>query len=435
MGFVAELQQFDPTPAPSAATDGSASPADPQAEAAPDQPEPADGAPTAFDEPTDDFAVLGAPQFPTALDEPTDPYRVLADRRFARPEDPQPTDLYAALAVPDFAAVSVPVQRFGGVADLVRTAGSIRPDLVLAGYGGPDLVRPGVVRPDLMRPGVGGTPIDITPGVVRTATGPSGGDRRRRLGVLVMTGTGLAALVAGGVGYAALAEPATHTATAPEHSASAPGSPFADDATVGAPAAPGADRAKDSPSPPVGAAPPVATTTAGPTAPTRAVVTTPPAGGSGGGTAGRPTPAPGHSTPTRPASPENTAAPHNPPPVVPPGPSGTPSGQGYRPLLATLNHTADLVGDGLLQYSGTVNVDNPARRAAGGWQVTLLIPGGNQVSAYGAVVAQDGEYATFTPYAGAVAVPPGGTVTFTFVVHGVLPTEPWNCTIDGRPCY
>jgi hypothetical protein len=112
-----------------------------------------------------------------------------------------------------------------------------------------------------------------------------------------------------------------------------------------------------------------------------------------------------------------------------------PPGQGYRPLVATLSHTADIVADGLLQYSGTINVDNPARRAAGGWQVTLMIPGGNPVSADGAVVAQDGEYATFTPYGDAAAVPPGGEVTFTFVVHGVLPAEPWNCAIDGRACY
>jgi hypothetical protein len=91
--------------------------------------------------------------------------------------------------------------------------------------------------------------------------------------------------------------------------------------------------------------------------------------------------------------------------------------------------------NGVLTYAGSIRVDNPGSRPVEGWQVTLTIPGGDRLDADGAAAYQDGEQVTFTPYGDAATVPAGGTVTFEFTIHGLLPAEPSSCTVNGRPCY
>jgi hypothetical protein len=131
-----------------------------------------------------------------------------------------------------------------------------------------------------------------------------------------------------------------------------------------------------------------------------------------------------------PAQAEPTPAPTE--PVGPP--AGHPGKGGQRPLTATFTHTEDVQLDGILSYTGTISINNPARRPADAWRVTLMIAGGNPVSADGAAVSQDGEQVTFAPYADAPSLSPGATVTFTFIVDGILPAEPADCTVNGRAC-
>ncbi|MEH1125880.1 cellulose binding domain-containing protein [Micromonospora sp. CPCC 206061] len=90
---------------------------------------------------------------------------------------------------------------------------------------------------------------------------------------------------------------------------------------------------------------------------------------------------------------------------------------------------------GLGGYRGEVTVRNEGAGAARDWQVTLSLPAGLEVSgASGAQFAQDGTLVIFTPEDGAAAVPPGGSVAFTFDVPGLLAGEPTGCAIDGRAC-
>jgi hypothetical protein len=123
------------------------------------------------------------------------------------------------------------------------------------------------------------------------------------------------------------------------------------------------------------------------------------------------------STPTR----------HVPPPAPPPVPA--------EPLRATFTRTADVGPLGLTGYVGTVSIENPGGADVTGWRVRLTVPGGNEVrDVERADVTQYGEDVTFTPKAGVRTVPAGGSVSFSFTVHGVLAAEPADCSIDGRPC-
>jgi hypothetical protein len=331
---------------------------------------------------------------PTAPDRlepaPAEPSAALTAPGSPRPEtDPQPTDRYAALAEPRF---------------LGRESAD------------DDTVEFPAASAEAAR---GPAPIDITPGALTAP--PSTAGMRRRLRAAMLTSAAVAALVAGGVGYAALSKPDAIKAT-PGQSPSAPGSPATGGPTGGAPAAAGVDRIGRSTSPPVSAG---STTAGNPSAPTRAAAATTSVQNPGGVRAAetQPIAPPGESESTPPVQAQPA-----------PGSLDPPPGQGgRRPLTATFTHTADIV-DGILWYAGTIRVDNPARRPANGWQVTLFVPGGNQVYADGVALSQVGEQVTFTPYDDAATLPARGTVTFTFTIHGLLPAEPSSCAVNGRAC-
>lgn len=132
----------------------------------------------------------------------------------------------------------------------------------------------------------------------------------------------------------------------------------------------------------------------------------------------------------------STVPPSSRPPVRPvPPPQGAPAPPSARRLVATFTHTADLGPLGLAGYVGTVDLTNPGAAERAGWRLRLTVPGGNVVSSDGPVtVVQDGERVTFTPRGDAGTVPPGGSVSFTFQVAGILAAEPSGCALNGRAC-
>jgi hypothetical protein len=132
----------------------------------------------------------------------------------------------------------------------------------------------------------------------------------------------------------------------------------------------------------------------------------------------------------------STAAGGPPATSMPPGgvqdPGGPPPAAGTSPVTATFYQDGYAGPNGIIHFSGTVEVDNSGRRPAGGWRVTMRIPGGNPVYGDGSVeVSQNGAQVAFTPYE---PVPPGGSMSFTFTVGGVLPAAPSGCAINGHPC-
>jgi hypothetical protein len=222
-------------------------------------------------------------------------------------------------------------------------------------------------------------------------------------------------MVAGGAGYAALsrfgdnaaARAGSHPVTLwPTGDGTPPGAllvaPGAIPVNTGSPSAP--------PTTPSGAQKSALPTAAGP-------VSTPSAGRTT--TAG-----------TRPTPPE-----HAPPPVADPPTTEPPPalGPGGAQLTATFTQNGRYGPNGISHVSGTVEVNNPTRRPADAWQVTIRIPGGNPVYGDGSVdVSQTGNRVTFAPYDS--QLPPGASTTFSFTVGGVLSAAPNGCTINGRPC-
>jgi hypothetical protein len=450
VGFVAELQQFDPTTlTPDPDLYGSQqSPADGLTPVVPVVPPPPGLEPSVVPasvavEPTDLYAALAAP----SLDE----------------SDPRPTDLYAALAEPRLgasgsAAADAPAEpselslpdsagarpMLGAVVGwdreatdpyavfAERAAGSPFPTPVSAGS---EVPRPRrhvpvpvgsatgrvVLEWGPARSEVTVTPIDITPGTVRPSS--STGGLRRRIRVAMVAGAVVAALVAGGVGYAALNQSGDITA-APEPRTSISALPTMDGRI-------GSRVSRVYSRPPVDRQLSASATRT--SAPTRSQATGKPA-------AGVVVVAPGRSTSPTPA--RTTAAQHQPPAQAEPGQGGGPGygqgggpGQGgQRPLAATFTHTGEPGPDGVSMYTGTIRVDNLGRRPVDGWQVELEVPGGNSISTDGAGSAQDGDHVTFTPFEDAGTISPGDSVTFTFTVYGVLPAEPSGCTVNGRAC-
>jgi cellulose binding protein with CBM2 domain len=461
--FVAELQQLDPRPRnPSVAAPGAPltrknppvsygpQPQSPPhgltpialvAQPPPTAPAPPPWSPPPADtrdpQPTDRYAALA----PRSID-PTDPYAAFASPPFAD-SDPHPGDPCATLAGPPSEAAGPSVDG-RTVSSAAARAALARAALARSAFARPEVLGPGVLESaggvpapagsavgrvvlewGPVRPGAADAPIDITPGAARPPA--STGGLRRRLRVSVMAGAALAALVGGGVGYAALNQPGS-TAAAPKARASVPGLPTAAGRLGGQP---GADRVSRSSSrPPASTRPSVAATTTKASTPTVSTATTK--------SVSVPV-APGPSRPPSPTRAPTAPAQHRPPTEGQPGQGGDPdqsgSAQGGQPLLAaTLTYSAEPVPDGILTYSGTVRVDNLGRGPADGWQVSLMIPGGNSISADGARAAQNGGDVTFTPFGDAGPLRPGDSVTFTFTVYGVLPAGPSDCNIDGRTC-
>ena len=121
------------------------------------------------------------------------------------------------------------------------------------------------------------------------------------------------------------------------------------------------------------------------------------------------------------------------------GPVATPEGSVAPPpaadLVASYTREANTGLLGLTGYRGKVSVANRGQGAADGWTVTLSLPAGQRVdSVAGASAEQSGQLVTFTPLEGQAEVAPGGSVSFTFEVPGLLAGEPTGCAINGRPC-
>jgi Cellulose binding domain len=448
VGFVAELQQFDPTALnPDPDLYGSEqSPVVPVGSAAGVEP-----------------SVVSA----SVEVGPTDLYAALADPSLDE-SDPQPTDLYAVLAEPlvDNVASAVSSEAAPGVSADSAFAWPASAGVASAGA---ELPRPRRYLPATLGPATGRVvlevgperaeltpaPIDITPGAARppssagglrrrigvagvawqasagelrhwvqaaVRTGAAGsksstGGQRRRIRVAMLAGAAVAALVAGGVGYAALNQPGTATA-APEPRTSISALPTLD-GRIGARVSRAYRR------PPVDKQ--LSASASRTSAPAPSEATEKSAGG------GVVPVAPGRSTSPAPA--RTTPAQDQPPVQAEPGPGGGPGqGGGQRSLAATFTHTGEGGRDGVSNYTGTIRVDNFGRRPVDGWQVDLEVPGGNSISTDGAGSAQDGDHVTFTPFDGAGTISPGDSVTFTFTVYGVLPAEPSGCTVNGRAC-
>jgi len=160
----------------------------------------------------------------------------------------------------------------------------------------------------------------------------------------------------------------------------------------------------------------------------------PDAAGGGDSTAGGtddPDPGPSPAAGRKPesgTSPGATAAPGG-------GPPGGPVEAAGSDLRATYARVANTGLLGLTGYRGQVTVTNAGDGAASGWEVTLSLPAGREVTgAAGAEYRQDGSLVTFTPDAATRDVGPGASVRFTFDVPGLLAAEPTGCATNGRPC-
>ena len=150
-------------------------------------------------------------------------------------------------------------------------------------------------------------------------------------------------------------------------------------------------------------------------------------GRSGGGVAAEwASPRPGK--PARPARPAE--------PVQPGGGGGSPVEQApVSYVTASFTRSATVVPMGLADYQATVRIDNGGSSAVDGWQITLMLSGENAVrNVQGAQMNQNGSTVVFTPVGGTRSVPAGGSVTFTFNIGGVLAGDPTSCTVDGRSC-
>jgi hypothetical protein len=139
--------------------------------------------------------------------------------------------------------------------------------------------------------------------------------------------------------------------------------------------------------------------------------------------------------------PANDVAPGNrapdravPPPVAPvPAPAPKPAPKPAK-LTASYVVVAQTGPLGLLGYQGEVTISNPGEVTVSGWTVQLRVPAGELVTgAAGAGYQQNGTTVTFAP-AGNGAVPPHGSVHFTFTIGGVVTGPPAGCSIDGRAC-
>jgi hypothetical protein len=368
----------------------------------------------------------------------------------AAPDDPVPTDPYAALADlnpdaadPDAAAGSPDADPVDAdpvdadPADLVRAGDRAgggpswdgpteQREALFGPHRAPAFSVSGAVRP---RPAIGrvelpwadppspAAVIDITP----TSAAPSAANRRRVRAGLV-TAAALAVLVAGGVGYARLRDTEAPT-TASEPPPPAARTPSPDAPAPGLPAVPGAD--------PIPRTPSVTPTKAAVKPAARAVPT--PAGSS---PSRRPT------RTTRPVAPvkaepvSDRRRRERPVPVATkPADDSFDHGVRYRPLAAKLTAAQYTGPDGVPRYDGTITITNPGRQAVDdGWEVILTVPGGLAVVAKGVDVEQDGDWVSFTPYEDTDPLPSGATLTFTFSVVGLPPAAPSGCAIDGNAC-
>jgi hypothetical protein len=126
-----------------------------------------------------------------------------------------------------------------------------------------------------------------------------------------------------------------------------------------------------------------------------------------------------------------------------PGGTGTPPTKPTptsRPTLeaAPLHAAYETVSTGLLGltgYRGQVSLSNPGQVDVSGWTVTISLPSGEHVTdVSGARYRQSGTLVTFTPTGDTQTVPARGSTRFTFVVTGLLASQPTGCAIDNRPC-
>ncbi len=153
-------------------------------------------------------------------------------------------------------------------------------------------------------------------------------------------------------------------------------------------------------------------------------------GGDGATTPDRPG-TPYYPPPSQEQPPVDQQPTQNPQPPVPPMPP--PAEPGAVALTATLSRW-DALPLGVGGYSATVQIDNPGTSDVTGWRVTLTVPEGTRIrKADGAAMSQHRGTVEFVP-SGNATVPAGGSVTFTFEVRGVLAADPGDCTVNGNPC-
>ncbi len=153
-------------------------------------------------------------------------------------------------------------------------------------------------------------------------------------------------------------------------------------------------------------------------------------GGDGAGAPGRPR-TPAYPPPWQEHPPVDHQPTQNPQPPVPPMPPPAPPGTVA--LAATLSRW-DALPLGVGGYSATVRIDNPGAYNVTGWRVTLTALDGTRIRKVdGAAMSVQGDTVEFVP-SGNATVPAGGSVSFAFEVRGALAADPADCTINGAPC-
>ena len=153
-------------------------------------------------------------------------------------------------------------------------------------------------------------------------------------------------------------------------------------------------------------------------------------GGDGAAAPDWPSP-PDYPPPSQEQPPVDQQPTQNPEPPAPPMPP--PAQPGTVALAATLSRY-DALPLGVGGYTATVRIENPGTYDVAGWRVTLTVPDGTRIRKVdGAAMSQHRDTVEFVP-SGNATVPAGGSVTFTFEVRGALAADPADCTINGSLC-
>jgi hypothetical protein len=114
--------------------------------------------------------------------------------------------------------------------------------------------------------------------------------------------------------------------------------------------------------------------------------------------------------------------------------SAPPSIVAAPPQLTAFYRTENLQ---LTSYRVTITINNPSTVPATGWTIVTVLSLLDLTvrNVTGAVMTRTDLRVIFTPVDSTRTVKPGGTVVVSFEVEGLgVRNEPFNCTVDGRPC-